>query len=109
MWNYIDDIYACCHVDVAQEAFDTLLEVIRNISLPINQSKVFAPTSRLSIMGIIVDTREATFSIEPAKLDEILTLCKISLLRHRFTKQEFQSLLGKLLYISVRERCTYFP
>ena len=100
VWNYIDDIYACCHVDVAQEAFDTLLEVIRNIGLPINHSKVFAPTSRLSIMDIIVDTSEATFSIELAKLDEILTLCKISLLQHQFTKQEFQSLLGKLLYIS---------
>ena len=100
VWNYIDDIYACCHVDVAQEAFDTLLEVIRNIGLPINDSKVFSPTSRLSIMGIVVDIDEATFSIEPAKLDKILMLCHSSLLRHRFTKHEFKSLLDKLLYIS---------
>ena len=100
VWNYIDDIYACCHVDVAREAFDTLLEVIRNVGLPINYSKVFSPVSRLPIMGIVVDTDEATFSIESAKLNEILILCYTSLLRRRFTKHEFQSLLGKLLYIS---------
>ena len=94
------ELYRQRHVDVAQEAFDTLLEVIRKIGLPINHSKVFSPASRLSIMGIVVDVDETTFSIEPAKLDQILPLCHSSLLRHHFTKHEFQSLLGKLLYIS---------
>ena len=85
---------------MAQQAFETLLDVIRSIALPINDSKVFSPTSRLSIMGIVVDVNKATFSIEPAKLEEIASLCQLSLVHHRFTKQEFQSLLGKLLYIS---------
>ena len=100
VWNYIDDIYICCHVNVAQQAFDTLLNVIRSIGLPINESKAFAPTARLLIMGIVVDVSKAMLSIEPAKLDEILNLCQLSLLRQRFTKREFINLLGKLLYIS---------
>ena len=33
VWNYIDDIYACCHKDKADEAFHTLLQVIHNIIL----------------------------------------------------------------------------
>ena len=30
VWNYIDDIYACCHKDWADEAFHTLQQVIRD-------------------------------------------------------------------------------
>ena len=94
--NYINDIYACCHFDMAQQAFDNLLEVIQNIGLPINKNNVFSPTCRLSIMGIVVYVNKASFS----KLDKILKLCQVSLLRQCFAICELQSLLGKILYIS---------
>ena len=55
--NYIDDIYACCHRDQAQALFDSLLEVLHSIGLPVNPKKVHPPQSRLSIMGIIVDVK----------------------------------------------------
>ena len=41
IFNYIDDIYACCHKDVATEAFNALTLVIERVGLPINPSKVF--------------------------------------------------------------------
>ena len=62
--NYIDDIYACCHKDQAQSLFDSLIEVLQSIGLPVNPQKVHPPQSHLSIMGIIVDVNTQTFSIE---------------------------------------------
>ena len=99
IYNYIDDIYACCHKDQAEEAFQKL-KVIINLGLPMNPDKVFSPTSVLPIMGIVVHVEHGTFSIEGKKLDEIHCLCLQSFVREYMSKREFQLLLGKLLYIS---------
>ena len=61
--NYIDDIYAVCHKDTAQAAYDTLISVVKNIGLPINISKLFPPSTELSILGIVVNVNTRTFSI----------------------------------------------
>ena len=100
VWNYIDDIYACCHKDKADEAFHTLLQVINSIGLPVNPKKVFQPCEKLSILGIVVDTYQGTFSIEDEKLDEIIQLCQETIIKDQITKRDLQRLLGKLLYIS---------
>ena len=85
IFNYNDDIYACCHKDVANEAFDALTLVIEQVGLPINPSKVFPPTTVLSIMGIVVNVRERTFSIPIDKLHKIWCLCNEMFLRDRIT------------------------
>ena len=100
IFNYIDDIHACCHIDTAEHAFQSLNSVITEVGLPMNPQKVFFPTTSLAIMGIVVDVNEATFSIDPSKLNEIRAICLQDFLRDVITKREFQSLLGKLLYIS---------
>ena len=73
--NYIDDLYACCHVDQADIAFRALLDILEKLGLPVNPSKVFPPCKKLSIMGIIVDVTSRTFSIEKTKLNEISCQC----------------------------------
>ena len=67
VYNYIDDIYACCHTDHAHFAFQRLKEVILNIGLLINPEKIFPPLSILSVIGIVIDIEQDTFSIEPKK------------------------------------------
>ena len=100
VWNYIDDMYACCHKDVAEKAFSDLLETIRSLGLPINDKKVFPPAKRMTIMGIVIDVTTGTFSIENEKLLQISSECAQVFLRDVISKLELQSLLGKLLYIS---------
>ena len=97
--NYIDDIYAVAHKDSAGLAFETLKEILQNIGLPLNENKVFAPCTSLTIMGIVVDIEARTFSIPHEKLTEIVKACVEMFLHDRFTKQELQSLLGHLLYV----------
>ena len=96
VWNYIDNIYAVCHKDTAQKAFEKLI----HIGLPINNSKLFSPTTELAILGITVNVVQMTFSIPPEKLEEISSICCEMLLRIQMSKHELQSLVGKLLYIS---------
>ena len=43
VFNYIDDIYACCHASVAEQAFYSLTSVITAVGLPMNPQKVFRP------------------------------------------------------------------
>ena len=47
-----------------------------------------------------MDIETRTFSIPPDKLRDIMEQCVLMFLRDRFTKQELQSLLGKLLFVS---------
>ena len=100
VWNYIDDIYAVCHKNTAQMAFEKLIQMVKQIGLPINNSKLFSPTTELAILGITVNVEQRTFSIPPEKLEEISSICCEMLLRDQVSKRELQSLVGKLLYIS---------
>ena len=98
--NYIDNIYAVCHRDHVNEAYETLKKILTSMGLPLNLKKVFSPCTKLNIMGITVDINTRTFSIAPEKIADIMRECVLMFLRDRFTKRELQSLLGKLLYIS---------
>ena len=98
--NYIDDLYACCHVDEADTAFHALLNILQNLGLPVNPAKIFPPCKKLSIMGIIVDVTSRTFSVQETKLAEISCQCAAAFICTRLSKRDRQSLLGKLLYIS---------
>ena len=51
-------------------------------------------------MGIVVDISDQTFSIENEKLNEIHAECLRAFLHPVISRQDLQSLLGKLLYIS---------
>ena len=72
--NYIDDIYAVAHRDLADVAFETLKEILHGIGLPLNENKVFAPCTSMTIMGIVVDIQACTFSIPHDELLEIVNL-----------------------------------
>ena len=107
--NYIDDLYGGCHEDDADVAFNSLLDILNNLGLPVNPAKVFSPTNRLAIMGIIVYVESRRFSIEQEKLDEISPECVSAFLATRLSKRDLQSLLGKLLYISrcIKNSCAF--
>ena len=100
VYNYIDDMYACIHEHTAQQAFESLQDIILSLGLPLNEKKVLPPAKSMSIMGILVDVDKRTFSIPREKLNEIYEECARTMLKSQLAKKEFQSLLGKLLYIS---------
>ena len=100
LWNYIDDMYMAGSKDEAEVAFRDLCTIVVNLGLPINEDKLCEPTEVINIMGIEVDAGKKTLSIPLDKMEEIYSTCIQFSSKDSCTKREFQSLLGKLLYIS---------
>ena len=73
--------------------------MISAVGLPMKPTESFFTNYLLANIWIVVDINNG-FSIEQSKLDEICVVCLQAFLRDFMTKREFQSLLGKLLYVS---------
>ena len=100
LYNYIDDlIYTGLPVNIWQ-SFNTLLKILQELGLEISQSKLVAPTTNVICLGIEINTVNHTLKIPSDKLTEIQMLCKKFALKNKVTKNQLQSLLGSLLYIT---------
>ena len=81
--------------DRANDAFKTLVHLSEKLCLPLKNNKVVAPTSKLTCLGIDVDTKEGTLTIPPLKLKEIKNLCYKWTHKEAASKNQLQKLLGK--------------
>ena len=79
-----------------------MCNTIVDLGLPLNPVKVEPPSISMTIMGIIVDVVNKTIAIPPDKLEQILRDVQEFDLKTFMTKRELQSLLGRLLYVSVK-------
>ena len=99
VFPYIDDIIGVQSAVHAQRAFDTLKALVDNLGLPINPQKLVSLAKQVICMGILVDVENNILKIPDEKMAEIKSLCKNLAQKITATKQQLQSLLGKLLYI----------
>ena len=65
-----------------------------------SDSKLVHPSTCVTCLGIQVNTVNKTLSIPEEKLQEIKNMCKTWTHKKVITKQQYQSLLGSLLYIT---------
>ena len=98
-FNYIDDVICIHRHQTADTEFKTLYSLFEFLGVPINPNKVVHPSRSLTCMGIIVDLDAKQLSISQGKMLEILDLCRLYMGKKSITKKQFQSLLGKLLFI----------
>ena len=54
----------------------------------------------MTFIGVLFDSEELTLSVTPERLQEILSLLEVWLLKTETTLQELQSSIGKLSFIS---------
>ena len=99
VFAYIDDFIGVCTRSKGQHYFKTLYDLITELGLPINPDKVDPPTTELTCLGISISIGNSTLAIDQKKLDEIYQECCLTLELKYLSRQKFQSLLGKLLYI----------
>ena len=98
--NYIDDIIGHSVISKSNDSFQTLRALLLELGIEINEKKVVMPATRVTCLGVEIDTEQFTVSIPPEKIAEILTECHLWTNRQKCTKRQLQSLLGKLLYIT---------
>ena len=98
--NYIDDVIGHSVVSKSKASFDALSALLSDLGFDISHKKIVEPATRVTCLGVDIDTVDFTVSIPPDKVSQILSECQLWLNRVECTKRQLQSLLGKLLYIT---------
>ena len=98
--NYIDDVIPCGITSQAYLGHQKLLQLLDQLGLDINESKNIPPSTKMVCLGIEIDTINFTMSVPPAKLQQIIVECKKWHGKKYCTKNQLQSILGLLLYIT---------
>ena len=98
MHRYIDDYIVVTAKLKATEQFSMLCDLLQELGLPMNKN-VTPPTTKLTCLGIDIDIDNNTMSIAKDKLNTIYEECLAVSNKKYLSKQSFQSLIGKLIYI----------
>ena len=99
LFAYIDDYIGVASSGDAGCQFHQLHALLTDLGLPMNSNKITPPCKVLTYLGIQIDIKNSTLSIEPTKLTSIHQECIHIASKKFISKKTFQSLLGKLIYI----------
>jgi len=98
---YLDDfIIVDKSKKACRQAMQVLLQLLRELGFHINWEKVEGPTQVITFLGIRIDTVKMTLSIPQGKLDQIQEVLTKFKRRHRASKKQLQSLVGKLSWVA---------
>ena len=92
--GYIDDFLLFSQKRDSSKAFDRLNSLLTELGFDISHDKTVTPSTKAISFSILVDTDTVSLSIPPEKVIEHWNF------RKSCTKNQLQSLLGSLLYIS---------
>ena len=98
--NYIDDLIYCGLPSNIGHSYQFLLDLLQDLGLDISLKKLCPPSTKVICLGIMFDTVNRTISIPDSKLQEICQMCNLWSNKRIVPKNELQSLLGLLLYIT---------
>ena len=98
--NYIDDVIYTALPSKIHHSYHFLLDLLQQIGLDVSTKKLHPPSTQAVCLGILFDTVTRTIAIPPEKLQEINQICKNWTTKTTCTKNNLQSLLGSLLYVS---------
>ena len=100
LMNYIDDLIYCVLPSNINQSYEFLLNLLHDLGLDISYKKLCPPDTKVICLGILFNTVDRTISIPTDKLSEIVKVCDDWSDKKTVTKNQLQSLLGLLLYIS---------
>ena len=99
IFAYIDDYIGISDACDAKRHFHDLHALLTRLGLPINQQKLSPPSKTLTCLGVRIDIPKASLSIDQEKLTSIHKECFHIADKKYLSKKNFQSLLGKLIYL----------
>ena len=105
LYNYTDDLIYPALPHEIHEVYADLINLLNDLGLEVSQKKLVPPTSKVIEINVV----NKTLSIPHQKFEEIINICNMWVPKTRATKNQLQSLLGSLLYITkcVKPAC-YF-
>ena len=100
MHSYIDDHLLFGQKSDCQKAFDRLHGLLQELGFTISEHKNVLPTTLAICLGIEIDTKKFCVSLPDKKLNQIKDWVQEWSYKEKCTKNQLQSLLGSLLYVS---------
>ena len=73
--------------------------MLEQLNFPISISKLVSPSVEVTCLGIVINAKSQTLRVPQEKLVEILKKCREIITSKVVTKNQFQSLLGSLMYV----------
>ena len=70
--NYIDDVIGFGTISTARPSFEALTELLNELGLDISIKKLVQPATKVTCLGVEVDTEHFTVSIPSEEASEIL-------------------------------------
>ena len=83
---------------LAYPATCTVITMPQNINAPVKPSKIEGPTTRLTFLGILIDTSTMTASITDDCKKDLVSSLQSLLQQSKCTKHQLLSLIGKLSF-----------
>ena len=74
--NYLDDFAGAANWETAQEAFESLAEVLKCCGIEESVNKAEPPSCMMVFLGVMFDTENLTLSVTVERLSEIRDLIK---------------------------------
>ena len=75
-----------------------MLTLCQRINAPVKDEKVVPPTTKLTFLGIVIDTEKMTASISDERKSLMLEELQSFSTRKKCTKRQLLSLIGKLSF-----------
>ena len=97
--NYVDDFVGFGTPSEAKLVFDQLYEIVQDLGLTISQKKLIPPSTKVTCLRVVIDTKEGTVSIPPEKIAQINESILLWQSKTTCTRKQLQSLLSHLLFI----------
>ena len=98
--NYLDDLIGVSSLDKGWDAYNSLGQLLLDLGLHENFDKACPPATVQMVLGIVINTVDGTLSVPEERMEEILSLVSEWQGKSKSTKVEFESLIGKLQYVT---------
>jgi hypothetical protein len=98
--NYLDDLAGCESPETSWDAFNNLGHILDRCGFEESVEKACPPNTKMIFVGILFDAKNLTISIDEQRLAEISQLVLDWLTKQVCNKNNLQSLLGKLNFVS---------
>ncbi len=97
---YLDDLIGVSTPENGREGFERLGSLLDELGLQENAKKACPPLTVQTVLGVEIDTLGLTISITYERVQELMELFNKWERKRNATKNELQSLLGKLCFVT---------
>lgn len=82
-------------------AYNTLIKLLRSLGFSINWSKALDPAQIIVFLGIEINTRAGTLTLDSVKKSALIDLLHKTMNQKRLSKNQLQSLAGKMAWAGI--------